>query len=248
VNRSSTITVTNSNGFNLIPKPKQQLNQSIPDAVIHINNLFSKLISTEVSIQHLRRKLEVVVLNDSAVGSGQPTERKTKNLGNIGLDIKTDLRVIEKENPSRRISEGLEATRSEQQHGTSARNNESKKTRIPISIYMKAEEKISITKPKKINPQTEKSFTKRKNAVSQIKEDVCLIKIEEQSRMIAQLKRDAELCELKSYKKFQNFLTPTFYMKIIVNYRNSQKSKKEILSSDITRNYLAVGRLTGSTY
>jgi hypothetical protein len=33
------------------------------------------------------------------------------------------LREIEKENPSRRISEGLEATTSEQQQGTSARND-----------------------------------------------------------------------------------------------------------------------------
>jgi hypothetical protein len=103
VNRSSTITVTFSNDLNLIPMPKQQLNQSIPEAVIHINNLFHKSLSTGVSIQYLERKLEVAFLNDSAVGSGQPTERKTKNLGSIGLDIKTDLRVIEKENTSRRI-------------------------------------------------------------------------------------------------------------------------------------------------
>jgi hypothetical protein len=48
------------------------------------------------------------------VGEGQHTERKTANLGNIGLDIETDLREFEKENPSRRISEGLEAISSEQ--------------------------------------------------------------------------------------------------------------------------------------
>jgi hypothetical protein len=66
--------------------------------------------------------LEVVSLNDSAVGSGQPKERKTKNLGNIGLDIETDLREIEEENPSRRIIEGLEATSFEQKLGTLARN------------------------------------------------------------------------------------------------------------------------------
>jgi hypothetical protein len=47
-------------------------------------------------------------------------QRKTKNLGNIGLVIETDLREFEKEKPSRRISEGLEATSSEQQQGTSA--------------------------------------------------------------------------------------------------------------------------------
>jgi hypothetical protein len=56
------------------------------------------------------------------VGSGQPTERKTKKLGNIRLVIGTDLREFKKENLSQRISEGLEATRSEQQQGTSARN------------------------------------------------------------------------------------------------------------------------------
>jgi hypothetical protein len=144
VNRSSTITVTFSNDFNLIPMPKQQLNQSIPEAVIHTNILFPKSLSPGVSIQYLGRKLEVVFLNDSAVESGQPTERKTKNLGNIGLDIKTDLRVIEKENPSGIISEGSEATTSEQQHGTSARNDKS----MPKSIYIEAEEKIPTIKSK----------------------------------------------------------------------------------------------------
>jgi hypothetical protein len=52
------------------------------------------------------------------VGSGQPTERKTKNLGNIGLDNKTDLGKVDEENSSRRISEGSEATSSEQNEGT----------------------------------------------------------------------------------------------------------------------------------
>jgi hypothetical protein len=49
VNRSSTITVIFSSDFNLISMPKQQLNQSIPDAVIHTNNLFSKSLTTGVS-------------------------------------------------------------------------------------------------------------------------------------------------------------------------------------------------------
>jgi hypothetical protein len=66
------------------------------------------------------------------VRSGQPTERKTKNLGNIGLDIETDLREIEEQNPSRMISEGLEATTSKQQQGPSARNDESKQRKIVI--------------------------------------------------------------------------------------------------------------------
>jgi hypothetical protein len=50
--------------------------------------------------------------------------RKTKNLGNIGLDIETDLWEFEKENPTLRISEGLEATTSQQQQGTSGKNVE----------------------------------------------------------------------------------------------------------------------------
>jgi hypothetical protein len=43
---------------------------------------------------------EVVSLNDSAVESGQPTERKIKNLLNIGPDIETDLREFDEENSS----------------------------------------------------------------------------------------------------------------------------------------------------
>jgi hypothetical protein len=37
-------------------------------------------------------------------------------------------------------------------------------------------------------------------------------------------------------RKFQKFLIHTFYMKIIRNYRNDQKLKKKITSSDIIRN------------
>jgi hypothetical protein len=117
------ITVKFSSNFDPILMPHQQLNPEIPDAIIQSSKLFLKSLSTGVSIQYLGRKLEVVLINDSAVGSGQPTERKTKNLGNIGLDIKTDLRVIEKENPSRRINESLEATTAKQEHRTSARND-----------------------------------------------------------------------------------------------------------------------------
>jgi hypothetical protein len=58
-----------------------------------------KTLSTGVSFQFLGRKFTVVSLHDSPVGSGQPTEIKTKNLGNIGLDIETDWREFEKEKP-----------------------------------------------------------------------------------------------------------------------------------------------------
>jgi hypothetical protein len=57
------------------------------------------------------------------VGSGQPTEIKTKNLGNIGLDIETDLRDLDKENSYRRIREGSGVTTPEQQQGSLARKN-----------------------------------------------------------------------------------------------------------------------------
>jgi hypothetical protein len=80
--------------------------QTFSEANIYQYKLFLISLSTGVSIQFLGRKLEVVSLNNSAVGSGQPAERKTKILGNIGLDIATDLREIEKQNTSRRISQG----------------------------------------------------------------------------------------------------------------------------------------------
>jgi hypothetical protein len=56
-----------------------------------------KHLPTDVSYQFLGRKLEVVSLNDSSVESGQPTEIKTKNLGNNRLDIETDLKEFDKE-------------------------------------------------------------------------------------------------------------------------------------------------------
>jgi hypothetical protein len=91
VNRSSTITVTFSNNFNLIPMLIQLLNQAIPRSYIRTFTQQLITLSTGVSFQFLRRIIEVVSLYDSTVGSGQTTERKTKNIGNIGLDIKTDL-------------------------------------------------------------------------------------------------------------------------------------------------------------
>jgi hypothetical protein len=56
-----------------------------------------------VSFRYLGIELEVVFFHDSHVGSGKHTERKTKNLGNIGLDIKADLREFDEENPSRKL-------------------------------------------------------------------------------------------------------------------------------------------------
>jgi hypothetical protein len=112
VNRSSTITITFSSYFNLISMLTQQLNQAVPRSYTQTFTQQLMTLSTGVSFQFLGRIIEVIDLYDSAVESGQPTERKTKNLGNIGLDIETDLREFEK-NPSRRISEGLEATTSE---------------------------------------------------------------------------------------------------------------------------------------
>jgi hypothetical protein len=80
-------------------------------------------LPTNVSCQFPNVELEVILSNDSAVGSSQPTERKTKNLRNIGLDDKTDLEKFDEANSSRRISKSSEATRSEQKEGTLARKN-----------------------------------------------------------------------------------------------------------------------------
>jgi hypothetical protein len=130
------------------------------------------------------------------------------------------MRVVEKENPSRRVSEGLEATSSEQQHGTSARNNKSKRTILPRSIYLKTEENLN-SKSKKYSFQNEKLFSKTKNIVSQIKEGVGLIIIEEQSLMIVQLKQDVELHDLRSYKKFSKISDSHFL------YENNQKLSEQ---------------------
>jgi hypothetical protein len=73
----------------------------------------------DVSFRFLGRKLEVVFLHDCPVVLSQPTERKRKNLGSIGLDIKTDLREFDKQSSSRRTSESLRAMMLEQHKGTS---------------------------------------------------------------------------------------------------------------------------------
>jgi hypothetical protein len=83
----------------------------------------NKFLPTDASFRILGRYKEVVSINDSAVGSGQPTEKKTKNLGNLGLDIETDLRDFEEKNSSRRISEGSGATTPEHQQGSLTRKN-----------------------------------------------------------------------------------------------------------------------------
>jgi hypothetical protein len=92
----------------------------------------------DVSFRFLGRNLEVVFLHDSAVGSGQPIERKTKNLGNIGIDIKTDLREFDKQSSSRRTSEGLRAT-TLKQHKETSNNNPMKLKQIinPCTILQK---------------------------------------------------------------------------------------------------------------
>jgi hypothetical protein len=72
-------------------------------------------LSTNVSCQFPNVELEVILSNDSAVGSSSPTEKKkTKTFRNIWLNDKTDLKKFKEENSSRRISEGSEATSSEQ--------------------------------------------------------------------------------------------------------------------------------------
>jgi hypothetical protein len=72
------------------------------------------------------------------MGSGEHTEKKTKNLGNIGLDIETDLRDFEKKNSSRRISEGSGATSPGQQQGSLARKN------VIFVVYFTEKEKETL--------------------------------------------------------------------------------------------------------
>jgi hypothetical protein len=86
LNKSSTTTVTFSMKLDLIPMLSQQFYQPISGEYMQAINRRT-ILSTGVSFQFLGRKLAVVSLQDSAVGSGQPTEIKTKNLGNIGLNI-----------------------------------------------------------------------------------------------------------------------------------------------------------------
>jgi hypothetical protein len=113
-------TVTNHNFQNLIRRNDELLNTAaiVPNAPSQEKQ--NKFLPTNASFQILGRVKEVVSINDRAVGSGQPTEIKTKNLGILGLDIETDLRDFEEKNSSRRISEGPGATTPEQQQGSSA--------------------------------------------------------------------------------------------------------------------------------
>jgi hypothetical protein len=119
-------TVTYHNFQNLIRRKlsnDQNLNIAaiVPNAPTQEKQ--NTFLPTDASFRILGRKLEVVSLHESAVGSGQPTEIKTKNLGNLGLDIETDLRDFEEENSSGRISEAPGATTPEQQQGSLARKN-----------------------------------------------------------------------------------------------------------------------------
>jgi hypothetical protein len=88
LNRSSTTTVTFSIEDDLIPMLSQQFYQSISEEFL--KSIYQTTLSTGVSFQFLGSKLAVVSLHDSAVGSDQPIVIKTKNLGNLGLDIETD--------------------------------------------------------------------------------------------------------------------------------------------------------------
>jgi hypothetical protein len=93
------------------------------DSNAQVQEIQNKFLPTDASFRILGSYKEVVSINDSAVGSGQPTEKKTKNLGNIQLDIETDLRDFEEKNSSRRISKGSGATSLGQQQGSLARKN-----------------------------------------------------------------------------------------------------------------------------
>jgi hypothetical protein len=63
---------------------------------VTFDHIIHKFSTTDASYRFLGRYLEIFTLNDSHVGSGQPTEIKTKNLVNILPDIETDLRKFEK--------------------------------------------------------------------------------------------------------------------------------------------------------
>jgi hypothetical protein len=119
-------TITNNNFQNLIRR-KLSNDEFLNIAVIVPNaptqEKQNKFLPTDASFRILGRNKEVVSLHDSAVGSGQPTEIKTKNLGNLRLDIETDLKDFEEENSSRRIRESPGATTPEQQQGSLARKN-----------------------------------------------------------------------------------------------------------------------------
>jgi hypothetical protein len=81
-------TFINNNFQNLIRR-KQSNDEFLNTAAIAPNVPFqekqNKFLPTDASFLILGRYLEVVSLNDRAVESGQPTERKTKTLGTSGL-------------------------------------------------------------------------------------------------------------------------------------------------------------------
>jgi hypothetical protein len=104
-------TVINNNFQNLI---RQKLSNDeflktaaiVPNAPVQEKQ--NKFLPTDVSFRILGRFLEVVSLNDNAVRSGQTTEIKTKKLGNIGLDIQTDLRDFEEKIHPEELARALE--------------------------------------------------------------------------------------------------------------------------------------------
>jgi hypothetical protein len=100
-------------------------------------------------------------------GQANPQRKK---IGNIGIDIETDLREIEKQNPSRRISECLEATTSKQQRGTSARNDESKQDQFLLKDinHLKLENKNLNAKFEKTDCHIEKLSTPNRSLVLNI--------------------------------------------------------------------------------
>jgi hypothetical protein len=149
-----------------------------------------------------------------------PQREKQKNLGNIRLDIETDLKEFEKENPSRRISDGFEATTSEQQQGTSARNvekrilNQNKLLKINSNLF-KIISKTSLYQP----------TLKRKiphNSTDDVSINILLF--EKKSLMVIQLTGEVELKEIRSDVKFSK-ISDTHFL-----YENNQKlSQKSTL-------------------
>jgi hypothetical protein len=89
----------------------------ILEAIFILNQfIILKLLPTKVSNRFLGSEVKVISINDGAMGSGHPTERKTKRFRNFGPDIEIDLREIDKEKSSKRISEDSGATTPKQQH------------------------------------------------------------------------------------------------------------------------------------
>jgi hypothetical protein len=166
-------------------------------------------LPTNVSFRFLG-SMRVVSMHDSAVGSGQPTERKTKNLGNLGLDIKEDLKEFDKENSSRKIREGLMATTIEQQQGSLTRKSKRKSTKQ--IIQRKFDPKLVYNC--KVSSENEKSEVKIKqvkipNHENDINKDaeqnpeINILIIERTSTIVVQLKNTVKWSMILSQRKNQ---------------------------------------------